>query len=131
MHYVGFVFVDEPTKEAVAAAMEDHGVDNGRHWDWYRCGGRWDGYLLGEDEMKSRETDNGFNWNHDGAPHFFVEGYYFVAKEYYNEYELSTWSTPEKPNYGAILPTPNFATRYEDAIKRNPDKYVVVVDAHN
>jgi len=97
MHYMGYVFVNEATDEAVAAALEDH---KDEHWDWYRCGGRWDGHFGGETEMKRRETDGGFNFapqNNDAArnakpvadldpekpPFFFVAGYYFVPKEYY------------------------------------------------
>lgn len=145
MHFMGFVFVKEPTVEAVKAAMEDHGGDNGGKWDWYRCGGRWDGYFGGEDEMKSRETHNGFNFedrNNDAArnamkvadlkpdhepPYFFVSDYSWVPKQYYNEFEKSKHGS----GFGAILDTPHFADRYADALKANADGWVVVVDAHN
>lgn len=60
MHYLGFVFVNEPTEAAVEMAMADY---QNIEWDWYQCGGRWDGYLLGEDEMKARQTHNGFNFD--------------------------------------------------------------------
>ena len=32
-------------------------------WDWWRVGGRWDGFFGGEEEMKNRESENGFNFN--------------------------------------------------------------------
>lgn len=141
MHYLGFVFVDQPTKEAVAEAMEDH---KDTKWDWYRCGGRWDGYFGGDEEMARRATDNSFNFqprNDDAStnfckvselpadkrPHFFVVDYCFVPKEYYNEYEKS----PHGDFYGAILPTPHWEERWQAALVKHADKFVVVVDAHN
>jgi hypothetical protein len=42
MHYLGAVIVDEPTEEALDKAMEGQ---KDSHWDWYRPGGRWDGWL--------------------------------------------------------------------------------------
>lgn len=144
MHYMGYVFVAEPTKEAVAEAMEDHGGENGDEWDWYRCGGRWDGHFGGEEEMKRRETDNGFNFadmndnaernckkvselDPDNPPYFFVAGYHFVPKEYYNRYEPSRHGK----GYGAIVETPDFMTRWKAALAEHGDKWVVVVDIHN
>lgn len=141
MHYVGFVFVDEPTVRAVADAMEPH---KGDHWDWYRCGGRWDGYFGGEAEMKSRETHGGFNFDEKNnnpernakrvselgeikAPHFFVSGYDFVPRTYYNAYEKS----PHHSGFGAILETPHFNDRWQKALADNREKWAVVVDAHN
>ena len=32
-------------------------------WDWYRIGGRWDGWLT--DKEEERSSDNGFNWGDD------------------------------------------------------------------
>jgi hypothetical protein len=146
MHYLGFVFVDEPTEAAVEKAMEHH---KDEHWDWYRCGGRWDGYFLGETEMTARETHNGFNFDDknksalnnavlvkdlkpDQRPAFFVAGYDFIPKEYYNAYERSPYpSQSGKQFYGAILPTPDFEQRYLEALEANKDKWCVVVDAHN
>lgn len=141
MHFMGFVFVDAPTEEAVAKAMED---SKERHWDWYRPGGRWDGYLQGEEEMKRRQTHNGFNFddNNESAaansvrvkdlsegksPYFFVVGGDWVPKEYFNEYEKS----PHYDGYGTVLPTPHFDERWKEALENNQDKFVVVVDAHH
>lgn len=141
MHYLGFVFVDEPTNEKVAAAMEDH---KNEYWDWYRCGGRWDGYLAGPEEEKRRETSGGFNFGeqHDQAsrnfcrvadlppdkkPHFFVSGYDWVPREYYNKYEKS----PHFDGYGAILETPHWEDRWKAALEKHKDDFLVVVDAHN
>src|SRR5436309_1173200 len=69
MHYRGFVFVPEPTEEAVAEAMKEHGGHDaaGDEWDWYRCGGRDDGYLQGDAEMDRRETHNGFSFDVSNA----------------------------------------------------------------
>lgn len=146
MHYLGFVFVDAPTKEAVAEAMEGH---KDSKWDWYRCGGRWDGYLQGPEEEKARETHSGFNFDDknddparnavlvkdlrpDQRPHFFVYSYHYIPKEYYNEYERSPGLGRDgKQYYGAILPTPDWEARFAQAKEENKDKWCVVVDAHN
>lgn len=141
MHYLGFVFVDDPTEAAVEKAMAPH---QNAHWDWYRPGGRWDGFLQGDAEQEKRATTNGFNFApeneqaarncckvselpNDKLPHFFVTDWDFVPKEYYNAYEKS----PHWDGYGAILPTPNWDDRYKKALQDNKDKFVVVVDAHN
>ena len=141
MHYLGFVFVDEPTNEAVAAAMADF---KDREWDWYRPGGRYGGYFGGEVEMKKRQTHDGFNFedsNESAAancikvadlpegrtPYFFISEATWVPQEYYNDYEKS----PIGDYYGAILPTPDFKKRWKEALEINKDKYIVVVDAHN
>jgi hypothetical protein len=140
MHYLVFAIVDEPTEEAVKAVMEEHG--GGRHWDWYRCGGRWDGYFQGDDEMKARETHDGFNFDDkndqaatncirvseigERVPYAFVEGYYFVPRDHYDEFEPN-----ERGGYGAIVETKGYEGRYRDALAKHPDGWVVVVDAHN
>lgn len=141
MHYMGYVFVAEPTDEVVKEAMEYH---KGKEWDWYRCGGRWDGHFHGADEMKSRETHQGFNFddkNDDASrnckavkdldpekpPYFFVADYHWIPKEYYNEYHKND----SGKYYGAILETPHFFERWADALEKYSDAYVVVVDAHN
>lgn len=36
-----------------------------RQWTWYRIGGRWDGILFDKENLLSRETENGFNFNGD------------------------------------------------------------------
>ena len=142
MHYLGFVFVAEPTEKAVAEAM---GAHKGSEWDWYRCGGRYDGYLQGADEMERRSTENGFNFSSENEkaaknfckvcdlpegmkPYFFVSDYDFVPREYYNKFEKSSYHTEF---FGAILDTPYWQERWEAALKKYADKYIVVVDAHN
>lgn len=141
MHYIGFVFVDEPTDDAVKAAMQEHYE---RKWHWYRCGGRWDGYFGGEEEMKRRKTHNGFNFESennsasrnacrvnelppDKIPYFFIADYNWVPKKYYNEYVKSSYGD----YYGEIVKTPDFEKRFREAIAKYKDKWVVVVDAHN
>lgn len=141
MHYLGFAIVKSPTEEAVKEAMDDF---HERHWDWYRCGGRWDGYLGGDEEMKRRETHDGFNFDEGNncaarnsvrvsdyagdAPHFFVtpDGYW-IPREHYDEFVKS----PHGERYGAIVPTPEFESRWEQAKAKFSDHFFVVVDAHN
>src|SRR5215831_11510572 len=60
MHYLGFVIVDEPTEKALDYAMAPF---EGGHWDWYVAGGRFDGFLQGDDEMRRRRTHDGFNFD--------------------------------------------------------------------
>src|SRR5687767_4893841 len=60
MHLMGFVVVTEPTNEAVDKAMSRF---EGEHWDWYRPGGRWDGYFQSFEERARRQTHNGFNFD--------------------------------------------------------------------
>ena len=137
MHYRGFVFVDEPTEEAVAKAMEGYG--DGHKWDWYRCGGRYDGYLQGDDEMKRRETHNGFNFDDSNKsaarnsckvrdiPADRRQVYFFVANWSWVEREMFVDGYPS----GRIEHNALFDVQLSQAITENPDKFVVVVDAHN
>lgn len=145
-HYLGLVFVKNPTLEAVTEAMADH---EGDKWDWWRPGGRWDGWLQGEEEMAKRETDRGFNFSKeneqvslnycrvselpvDRIPFFFVSGWYWVPREHYNEWEISPHATTDElTHYGAILPTPHFQERWEKALWDHASDWMVVVDAHN
>jgi hypothetical protein len=142
MHYIGYVIVDEPTEAKVAEAMEDH---KGTDWDWYRCGGRWDGYLLGDEEMKKRATHNGFNFDDANncaernsckvselspdkpLPYFFVADYDFVPREHYDRFAKSDLGL----GYGAIVETPDYEERFRAALAKHADKFIVVVDAHN
>jgi hypothetical protein len=141
VHYLGFVFVKELTDAAVAEAMEDY---QDREWDWYRCGGRWDGYLLGDEEMKSRETHNGFNFESsnerperncckaselpaDKRPHFFVANGRWVPVEYWDAHRKSE----HFKGYGAFVLNEHFDERLKQAMTDNADGYVVVVDVHN
>jgi hypothetical protein len=144
MHYLGLVFVKEPTDEAVNKEMESY---EGKHWDWYRCGGRWDGWLHGEEEEKRRETHNGFNFDDSNncaernavrvadlklryIPHFFVVDTYFIPQTYWNDFERSD-SKYRLGDYGRFVETPHFQERWEKALKDHADDWVVVVDAHN
>ena len=132
MHYAGFVFVTEPTDAALAAAMASFYE---KEWDWFRVGGRWDGYLVSDVEMKDRETHNGFNFdpaNKDISRNnclaqdlpddrrrvaFFVaDGQWMARKEWNGE----AWTERE-----------TFASDLERALAEQPDRYVVIVDAHN
>ena len=122
MHYLGLVFLDEPTTEALEKAMKPH---EEKHWDWYRPGGRWDGWLQGKEEMDRRATSGGYNYNPENEliagnfckvselptgkqPAFFVADDEFVPREYWNDYEKSPW---DGGGYGAIVPTPHWEER--------------------
>ena len=150
MHYLGFVFVDEPTKEEVAEAMAPF---EDKEWDYYRCGGRWDGYLLGEEEQRLRETQNGYNFGgtHDDPskncarvseippgkdPYFFVTKRYFVPKRHWSDHEPRLkdgipYVYDGETMYGGVVDTPNWEERYKEALEVYKDKWVVVVDIHN
>lgn len=45
MHYLVYVFTEDPSKEAIEEALSPHG--DGKEWDWYQIGGRWTGHLSG------------------------------------------------------------------------------------
>ncbi len=150
MHYLGFVFVDEPTKEKVEEVMVFYKDDE---WDYYRCGGRWDGYLQGEEEQRLRETNNGFNFGdrHDQPsrncvrvadlpegkePYFFVTKRYFVAKTYYNRHDVRMKDGKlhvfeGEIVCGGVVETPYWEERYKQTLEAYKDKWIVVVDAHN
>lgn len=142
MYYLTVVFVKEPTEEAVAKALEEF---KNSHWDWYRIGGRWDGWLQGEEEMKKRETDHGFNFAPENrqisrnfckvkehrweeTPHIFVdsERSYFLPRTYYDEFALNI-----SGRYGDIVDTPHWQVRWEETLAYYRDDFAVVVDIHN
>lgn len=141
MHYRGFVFVDEPTEEAVSEAMQEFGgrEESGDKWDWFRCGGRHDGYLQGDEEMTRRETHNGFNFdaaNKSAArnsckvseiPADRQKIYFFVAGHAWVEREVYISGYPR----GRFVDNDLFGAQLSQAIADNPDKWAVVVDAHD
>lgn len=153
MHYRGFVLVSEPTDEAIAAAMEPHreGYNEDTdeffgHWDWYRAGGRYDGYLVSDEEMKARETDNGFNFQPENkradrncclakdvpsdrrAVYFFVADGKWTKRESYDANAPSKWDEGGK---GAFVETHGFGDMLDAALAANPEHWVVVIDAHS
>jgi hypothetical protein len=141
MHYRGFVFVDEPTEEAVQEAMKYHGGrdDSWGRWDWYRCGGREDGYLQGDEEMTRRETDNGFNFSDQNKsasrnsckardlPADRQQIYFFVVDGVWVEREIYISGYP----HGRFEDNALFRDQLSAALAEKPDRWVVVVDAHN
>jgi hypothetical protein len=131
MHCLGYVIVNEPTEHAVEMAMAPFYNNN---WDWYRCGGRWDGYLQGPDEEKRRKTHDGFNFDECNdsvernscnvsnlpgreAPYFFIANGAWIEKETFDG--------------RAFVKTNNYDRMLDDALAANPDSYVVVVDVHS
>ncbi len=141
MHYRGFVFVAEPTEAAVEAAMAEHGGhDSGcDKWDWYRCGGRGDGYLQGDAEMTARKTHDGFNFADENSsagrnsckvrdlPSDRRLIYFFVIDGVWIEREIYTSGYP----HGRFEDNKLFLAQFEAALMANPDSWIVVVDAHN
>jgi hypothetical protein len=111
----------------------------GDKWDWYRCGGREDGYLLGDEEMKRRETHNGFNFDETNKsaernscpvaalPADRRNVYFFVVDDCWIEREAWVLGYPS----GRFVENSDFDAQLQAALDANPDKYVVVVDAHN
>jgi hypothetical protein len=148
MHYLGFAIVPSPTRAAVDAAMDPHRDRNDAmgQFDWYRPGGRWDGYLVSDGEMKARETAAGF----DFAPRnksiarnccranavppgrrsvaFFVVDGRWIAQQRWDPNAPSDWLPGER---GAYVETPGFADLLDAALAAHPDHWVVVVDAHD
>lgn len=144
MHFLGFVVVDEPTRAAVEQVLAPF---EGEHWDWFRAGGRWDGYFKGEDEMKRRETHNGFNFDpandcvesnavllKDVPANKFTP--YFVAFDgqwHERETYRADVPNPEYPNsgIGSLVKNPNWEELLKILKETFPNRYVVVVDIHN
>jgi len=139
MHYLGLVLVENPTREAVEEAMS---VGENQYWDWWRPGGRWDGWL--DDKQEERATDNGFNFaevnervelncrrvaelDPEKPPFFFVVDGDWIPKEYWNPWVKS----PHGDYYGHHLGVPHFKERWLDALAKHPDWHAIVVDAHN
>lgn len=137
MHYRGFVFVDEPTEEAVQKCIHSYG--GGYKWDWYRCGGHEDGYLQGDAEMTARKTHRGFNFDDSNKsaarnsckvrdlPTDRRQVYFFVINGCWVERRFYVRGYPS----GRLEHNELFQTQLEQAIADNPDKWVVVIDAHN
>ena len=124
MHYLGFVIVSEPTETAVAEALAPF---KDQEWDWYRCGGRWDGYLQGEtprynfEDIHDQVARNSYRVRDLPAliPYFVV----FDGK----------WLSRKKWDYRAhtFVEVSEYHDKVRDALAERHDDYVVLVDAHN
>lgn len=143
MHFRGFVIVDELSEDAVNAAMAPF---QDKEWDWWRIGGRYDGYFEPEDVAKARETSRGFNFDavneqlaHNNLPakdvpadrrsvYFFVEGGgWSECERWVKGKEHAKWEGAD----GGYVEYPDFQERLSAALARHPEGFVVVVDAHN
>lgn len=110
-------------------------------WTWFVIGGRWDGFLFGVDEMKVRESDNGYNfgsqhhnaqqnnrntndipWDNDQLiPYAFVtpdgkwyeRGHMLMFGMRKNEMDQEAWNT-----------------FFREKIAEYPDHLVVTLDCH-
>lgn len=153
MHSRGFVIVSEPTEETLDAAMGPHKEqddDNNDdkpvgHWDWYRAGGRYDGYLVSDEEMRARRRDNGFNHQPENeridlncckvkdlptdrrSVYFFVADGEWVASEVYDEQAIC----PFYNELGSYVEVLDFYDRLTSALADHPDDYIIVIDAHS
>lgn len=144
MHALGFAIVPERTEQALDAVMLPHKETYDEatetlsgHWDWWRPGGRWDGYLVSDEEMKARETDSGFNFAKENqdigrnsclasevpadrrSPYFFVTPDGWTQRESYNH-------TEERFERLA-----DYDARLAQALTAYPNHWVVVIDIHN
>jgi hypothetical protein len=146
MHYRVFVIVNELSDILVHGAMRPH---EGEHWDWWRPGGRYDGYFEPEDVAKARETQNGFNFepqcetlehNHiavrdwDKLPDNRRSCYAYVEGDEWHECERwvegkehAKWEGAD----GGFVRYPEFEADLAAALARHPEGFVVVVDVHN
>lgn len=137
MHYLGLAILKAPTEEALEEVMS--GAE-GAHWDWYRPGGRWDGWLLGEEEEKRRETDGGFNFADENKR---IDRNICPVSEFNPErvadvdFVTGDWRWIQKTLFVEGYPDCRFETNarfIEDAealLAARPDGFVVVIDAHN
>lgn len=143
MHSLGFAIVPERTEQALQAVMAPHEETYDEkaemlvgHWDWWRAGGRWDGYLESADEMKARETHKGYNLAPKNQsiernscraadvppdrrdPFFFVTPEGWTARQNFNA------------DFSRLDPVPDYGERLAAAMAAHPDHWVVVIDIH-
>lgn len=148
MHYIGYVFLEKPTDEALDEAMAPFGPgsETSQNWDWFRAGGRWDGFFEGQEEMDKRGRDHGFNFGAENeqisknciqakyllsrneVPYFFVFDGKWFTKEMWDDDAPSPY---KEVVTGAFVPTPDYEARYRSTLAENLELWVVVVDAHN
>lgn len=145
MHYRGLVFVERPVRSLVDDAMQPFGPESeNAHWDRWRPGGRYDGFL--QNEMEARATKGGFNFDPVNESverncavasgmtdaqknvYFFVVNGEWVARQYWDDNAPNDWSLDGKGNF---VENPLFRARLDVAILDHQNYYVVVVDAHN
>src|SRR5262245_20420955 len=120
MHFRGLVFVPLLKQEAVARAMAPF---EGHHWDWWRVGGRWDGYLQGEAEMARRATHDGFNFDDTNQDITLNNCRAAMLPKDASAYFILV--------DGEWIERDDHPTRLPAAIEAHPDWFVVVVDVHN
>ena len=141
MHYMGFVFVDEPTVKAVEAAMEFHD-----YFDFFQFGWQDGRHELGNGHPDSVE----FNYcrtsdlPQDLFPYFFVAGDCLAFSDGIEKITREDWAMCEggdwKPEtmseavkaYKKAQAEREPVPGWEDSLKGAIEKYnfVVVVNAH-
>ena len=98
-------------------------ANDNAQWDWYRVGGRWDGYITNNPQ----ESENGFNF--DGK-HETIENNNILVSKLPND----------KIPYGLVLPNDewldkdssgNWRNLFEESLAKFTDHYIVSLDCHN
>jgi hypothetical protein len=102
-------------------------------WDWYRVGGRWDGWITGNE----RSSENGFNFGPDHeavanniattgqalergiTPHAIVT----PDGAWHERSKLGWWAT-------LITENENWETEARDLLARYPGPHLLILDAH-
>lgn len=131
-------YVDRLKPEA--KCEECHGTGKQRRtynpeskWDWYRVGGRWDGYLTGE----SKRSDGGYNFHgHDGLNGNVAPVSYVLAEkkvpwailtpdgEWHEKGKMGWWATSTGKKKGWPQAVSNILAPYADT------HVVVAIDCH-
>jgi hypothetical protein len=116
-HYLTFVFVDHPTDAAVEAALKPF---EGDPWDFYYCGGRWDGWLRGPEEReRRRNVHRGFGGNAEQNSCRVTELPAGMEPNVYVADNKMIWEMDGEKN---------FLQSFRAALEKHKDKFVVAVD---
>lgn len=142
MHYCLYVLfteedlntnnVREQLERRMAPFQESFGEDGeyteNSKWDWYRIGGRWDGYPIGD--VRVSATDGGFNFDeaHESLTYNLAHVKDALVLDHLPFCILTTEGEWIEKGFSKFGPRQDEDIR--TILRQNSDKYLLCVDIH-
>jgi hypothetical protein len=112
---------------------DDYAINPNARWDWYRIGGRWDGWITDN----PRSSDNGFNFDkeHESIENNIATTEITLAKNKIPHAIVTPdgeWHERGEMGWFAVMTNerPDWGDRTRDLIRKYGGHRLVILDAH-